>query len=230
MLLGLWLLRQFPPSRYFPNCSELSNDGFLRYVTSIFGICRPSLAAMTCVKYGCGSTILTHACARSKIFLTEKLTNGALVTPTPGPVCRRLDLALLHLLVVWCMSVPARQLDTWGAFLKDFYISFVLTHWGRNKTGRHCTHAIFKCIFVDEDMWISINISLKFVPQCQINNIPALVQIMAQRRPGDKPLPEPMMVSLLTYICVSRPELVYRTHISIVIWRHVKARDAKLLL
>ena len=36
----------------------------------------------------------------------------------------------------------------------------------------------------------------------------ALVQIMAWRRPGDKPLSEPMMVSLLTHICVTRPQWV----------------------
>ena len=35
-----------------------------------------------------------------------------------------------------------------------------------------------------------------------------LVQIMAWRRPGDKPLSEPMMVSLLTQICVTRPQWV----------------------
>ena len=35
-------------------------------------------------------------------------------------------------------------------------------------------------------------ISRKFVPTGQINNIPALVQIMAWRRPGDKPLSKPM--------------------------------------
>ena len=33
---------------------------------------------------------------------------------------------------------------------------------------------------------------------------------MACRRPGDKPLSEPIMVSLLTHICVTRPQLVYR--------------------
>ena len=35
-----------------------------------------------------------------------------------------------------------------------------------------------------------------------------LVQIMAWRRPDDKPLSEPMMVSLLTYICLTRPQWV----------------------
>ena len=46
----------------------------------------------------------------------------------------------------------------------------------------------------NENAKISIEISLKFVPEGPINNKPALVQIMAWRRPGDKPLSEPMMV------------------------------------
>ena len=46
---------------------------------------------------------------------------------------------------------------------------------------------------------IFINISLKFVSNGPINNIPALVQIMAWRWPGDKPLSELMMIILLTY-------------------------------
>ena len=40
----------------------------------------------------------------------------------------------------------------------------------------------------------------------RVNNIPALVQIIAWRRSGDKPLSEPMMVSLLIHICVTRPQ------------------------
>ena len=45
---------------------------------------------------------------------------------------------------------------------------------------------------------------MNFVTVGPINNIPALVQIMAWRRPGDKPFAEPMMVSLVTHICVTR--------------------------
>ena len=48
--------------------------------------------------------------------------------------------------------------------------------------------------------------ALKFVPNGPINNIPVLVQIMAWRRAGDKPLSEPMMVRLPTHICVTRPQ------------------------
>ena len=62
---------------------------------------------------------------------------------------------------------------------------------------------IFKCILVNENVWILIKISLKFVPKVPIRNTPALVQIMAWRRSGDKPLYEPMMGSLLTRIHAS---------------------------
>ena len=65
-----------------------------------------------------------------------------------------------------------------------------------------------KCIFLNENVRISIKISLKFVPKGPNNSNPALVQIMAWRRSGDKPLSEPMMVSLLTHICVTRPQWV----------------------
>ena len=76
------------------------------------------------------------------------------------------------------------------------------------QNGRHFADDIFKCIFLYENVLNPINISLKFVPKGPINNIPALVQIMAWRRPGDKPLSEPMMVSLTTHICVTRPQWV----------------------
>ena len=64
------------------------------------------------------------------------------------------------------------------------------------QNGRHSTDDIFKCIFLNKNAWTSIEISLKFVPKGPINNIPALVPIMAWCRPGDKPLSEPMMVIL----------------------------------
>ena len=74
------------------------------------------------------------------------------------------------------------------------------------RNGRYNADDILKCIFLKENDCIPTKISLKFVPKGPINNIPALVQIMAWCRPGDKPLSEPMMVSLLTYICVTQPQ------------------------
>ena len=66
--------------------------------------------------------------------------------------------------------------------------------------GRHSAKDIFKCIFINENIWISIEISLK----------PAFVQMVAWRRPGYMPLSEPMMVSLLTHIGVIRASIVPR--------------------
>ena len=76
------------------------------------------------------------------------------------------------------------------------------------QNGRRIADDTFNRIFVNENFSISIKCSLKFVPKGPINNIPALVQIMAWRRPGDKPLSEPMMVRLLTHICIARPQWV----------------------
>ena len=74
--------------------------------------------------------------------------------------------------------------------------------------GRHFTDDIFKCIFLNENVWIPIKISLKFVPKGPVNNISALVLMRAWRRPSDKPLSKPMMYSLPTHICVTRPQWV----------------------
>ena len=57
-------------------------------------------------------------------------------------------------------------------------------------------------------VWILIWHGMEQWKNC--HNIPALVQIMAWRRPGDKPLSEPMMGSLLAHICVARPQWVNR--------------------
>ena len=74
------------------------------------------------------------------------------------------------------------------------------------QNGHHFANNTFNCL--SENVWIPIKIWLKFVPKGPINNIPALVQIMAWRRPGDKSLSEPMMVGLLTHICITRPQWV----------------------
>ena len=53
---------------------------------------------------------------------------------------------------------------------------------------------IFECIFLNENYWISIQISLKVLPRNPIDNKPALVPVMVWRQIGDKPLPEPMLI------------------------------------
>ena len=83
-----------------------------------------------------------------------------------------------------------------------------LTHWGREKwptfPRRH-----FEMHFLEwKCMNLDYNFSLNVVPCGSINNIQSLVQIMAWRLPGDKPLSEPMVVGLPTHICVTRPRWV----------------------
>ena len=89
------------------------------------------------------------------------------------------------------------------------------------QNGCHSADDIFKRIFDIQNIWILINVSLRFVPRGPIDNIPALVQIMAWRQPGDKPLSEPMMVSLLTHICITGPQWVNARSQGIITHRHI---------
>ena len=102
-------------------------------------------------------------------------------------------------------------LQSWRSTLHTCFMFSGCYHFNTLKprhNGRHFADDVFKCIFLNENVWILLKISLKFVPKGRINNIPALVRIMAWRRSGDKPLSEPMAVSLLTHICVTRPQWV----------------------
>ena len=64
------------------------------------------------------------------------------------------------------------------------------------QNGRHFVEDIFRYIFMNEMFCILIKISLKFIPKGQIDNNQALVEIMAWRRKGNKPLSEPMLIRL----------------------------------
>ena len=124
---------------------------------------------------------------------------------------------------IWLLGTYCRLIDisierhTGGYVVRIIQIDQASSPWNIRYTantlrprqnGRHFADDIFMCIFLNEDVWIPMKISMKFVPKGPINNIPALVRIMAWRRPGDKPLSEPMMVSLKTHICVIRPQWV----------------------
>ena len=67
------------------------------------------------------------------------------------------------------------------------------------------TDDISKWNFLTWNAWILLKMVQKFVSKFRINNIPALVQIVAWRRPGDKPLFEPMMFN-------SRKDMLYAMH------------------
>ena len=102
--------------------------------------------------------------------------------------------------MTWYLPVR-RQAVTWikADSLSRTNFNYLL----RLRQNRRHFVDIFKSIFLNENALISIEISLKFIPKGPINNILVVVQIMAWRRPGDKPLSESVMISLLTHIYVT---------------------------
>ena len=69
----------------------------------------------------------------------------------------------------------------------------LLTHLSLDKMAVILADDTFKCIFLNENDRIPIQILLKFVPRSPIDNKPVLGQVKAWRRTGDKPLSEPML-------------------------------------
>ena len=112
-------------------------------------------------------------------------------------ICRYTVMANIYIYIYIWMQ-PATQL--WSSE-KTPYASRDITLRPR-QNGRHFADVTFKHIFLKENIRISIKISLKFVPKSPIDNIPVLFQIMAWRRP----LSEAIILSLLTHICVARPQ------------------------
>ena len=107
--------------------------------------------------------------------------------------------------IITC-SIDDEVLNQWccqGTTLKE-----PLTHWGRDKMAAISQTTLSNAFSWKKIFRISIKVSLKFVPKGPINNFPALVEIMAWHQPGDKPLSETMMDSVLTHICVIRPQWV----------------------
>ena len=94
-----------------------------------------------------------------------------------------------------------------GQYIKNvvtFICSCKINTLRPRQNGRHFVDDIFKYIFLNENVWIPIKMSLKFVPKGPISNIPKLAQIMAWHWPGVKPLSEPMMVKSPKHLCVTR--------------------------
>ena len=83
---------------------------------------------------------------------------------------------------------------------KDFVLMFsvIKTHWGLTRMA-----STLQWIFTDT-FWTVIYISLKFISEDTIDNMPSLVQVMAWCRTGYKPLSEPMKPSLTLHKCISR--------------------------
>ena len=97
---------------------------------------------------------------------------------------------LVHHFVVICKFKLGLQSGKAQIGAKFALTSVTLTHCLRDKIGTILQTTLSNTISL---MKILIKISQKFVPKGPIINTPALVQIMAWHRPGDKSLSGPML-------------------------------------
>ena len=89
-------------------------------------------------------------------------------------------------------------------------------------------HEIFKHIFLNEEVWILIRISLRFVPNGVIDNNQALVYIMAWRRIGDKPFLKQCWPDSLTHIWGTRGRWLWCVmYLTVVFHKHPYHRCPK---
>ena len=102
--------------------------------------------------------------------------------------------------IEWKSTHDSACTNPWGMSLwwPSLRLLCSLTHWGRDKMAAFFADDIFKCIFLNENFWISNKISLKYVPEGLIDNKPSLVLIMGCRRTG----------SLLMHTCNTWPQWV----------------------
>ena len=103
----------------------------------------------------------------------------------------------------WRHHESIRQPCYWPSPPAKFWFRHqtLLTHWGRDKMA-----AISQTILSNAFSWMKIlEFRLKFHWSLFLR---VQLTVMAWRRPGDKPLSEPMMVRSLTHICVTRPQWV----------------------
>ena len=146
-----------------------------------------------------------HSVDFGKLLFSEILTNF----PTAGPFWPHIDWTLV------CASpwtVPGTFISLNGG-TTTVSVMEILTIAGMSRMSPMQDGFIAKIqniVICQYHVWYQTIISWlwKSVPRGQMNNIPALVQIMAWRLPVDEPLSEPMMARLLTHICVTRPQWV----------------------
>ena len=86
----------------------------------------------------------------------------------------------MYNIFIWCPTIHVSHVFIAGYHLYQF---------SPGPFGGKMADEICKSIFFNENIWISIKISLKFVPRGPIHNNSALIQVMVWRRTGDKPLP-----------------------------------------
>ena len=101
---------------------------------------------------------------------------------------------ILSALLTLCQGHP----PVTGGFLSQRDINTLRLR----QNGWYFADNILKCIFVNEKIWILVDISLELVPKVQINNISSLVQIKTWCRTGTG------HYLWLVHWCITRPQWV----------------------
>ena len=143
----------------------------------IFDRCCRSSAAVTPVQYKCDTNNLTDTFARSHILLTEKLMNGALVTPTPDKKGGNMD-----------------KIDCWARI----YVSVMLRGrtivnsllWVRSK-GRRIYRKKTSCWFCFAWIWSSIYLFVFFTIGEAASSSYVTKDYMGPHTPDKNPKREP---------------------------------------
>ena len=85
------------------------------------------------------------------------------------------------------------KFDPNTSIINDWLDWICLTHLPLEKMAAILADDNFKCMSLNENYRIPILVSLKFIPRSRIDNMPALVQVMAWHWTGNKLLPELML-------------------------------------
>ena len=101
--------------------------------------------------------------------------------------------ALCCIIILFSFSQYQHTFTAGHSILITCYIYRYNIILGPEQNGRHFTDGIFKCIFLKLKLYISVQISVWFIPYGPVACGPASVQIMAYHRTGNKPLLKPMM-------------------------------------
>ena len=192
----MWYINYVIQDIFVDNGKILCASEFIlkHYSDAIMGTMASQVTSLTIVY----STVYSGADQRkylssASLAFVRGIHRGPVNSPRKCPVTRKMF--PLDDVNMRCVNITNRNETQWRVnTLKQ------------RQDGRYFVDDVLKCIFLNENVLISIKISLKLVPKGQINNIPALVQIMAWRGPGNKPLSEPMLVFVPAHICVTRPQ------------------------
>ena len=129
----------------------------------------------------------------------------------PGNIWRNKD--IFFMAAFWWPRPHMDRNATFHTHYNDYICNanvLLVNTWRSRRNDRHLADDhLFSWMKI---YWCEFKFHWSFFPKGPINNIPALDQIMAWRQPGDKPLSDPRMFSLMTHIWVTRPQWVNKRH------------------